>query len=94
MKEILIGGQLVRVPSGYVQAEAEYIKKELQDFNEAARGKAKDEARLRALEKRVEFYALYLSGKANITPIAPVKEKTWLQKITHILRGKGGGRFE
>lgn len=79
-KEILIGGNLVTVPNGYIQAESEYTIKEFSVFETLGKLGQSTEleiARTAVLEKRIEFHALYLSGKIKFEPKEPVKKKTW-----------------
>ena len=85
--EISIGGQLIRVPAGYVTAEAEYTKVELFAFHNAPHGSTRAGTRQAVLAKRIEFHELYLAGKAIITPPAPKPSKTRFQKICYWLIG-------
>ena len=55
-KEIIIGGRLVSVPKGYIQAEAEYTADEIAVFNALPDGVKKDRAGVVVLELREEFY--------------------------------------
>ena len=71
MKEIIIGGRWVTVPLGYIQAETAYTKDASDIFEALSAGPAKELARTECLTKRVEFYDLYMAGKATIAP--PVK---------------------
>ncbi len=72
------------VPEGYIKAEKKYTINESSVFdalsmlNDSA---ALETARTSVLEKRIEFYALYLAGKANIEPPLPKVEKTTFQKV-------------
>ncbi len=77
--QILVGGLLVTVPRGYIQAETEYTKEELRCFDALYSGSAKEIARTRVLEKRLEFYDLYMAGNASIKKLVPVvrKETMW-----------------
>ena len=78
MKEtqIMIGGHLEMVPYGYIQAESKFTEDETCIFEALDSGKAKELARTKVLEKRVEFYQLFLSGQVVIEQLAP-KKKTW-----------------
>ena len=62
-----VGDEWVWVPPGYITNESEYTKKESDEFYEASRHHPEghpEVERLRqiALDKRVEYYQLYLSA--------------------------------
>ena len=78
MKEgqIMIGGHLEMVPVGYIQAESKFTEDESCIFYALQPGTAKELARTKVLEKRLEFYHLFLSGQIVIDQPAP-KKKTW-----------------
>ena len=81
-KQIMIGGREVMVPDGYLQAEEEFTKDESAIFYALDDGLKKEAARAAVLEKRVEFYYLFLAGEADIQPIPePKKSRTFLQKL-------------
>ena len=77
MKEIMVGGQLVTVPQGYIQAEAQFTKDEIDMFNALPSGLKKEELRIIIMEKRVEFYYLYLAGEADIPEEPAPKPKSF-----------------
>lgn len=80
-REILIGGQWVTVPSGYIQAETEYTRDEQLIFdNTKCRFKRKD-AQKAILEKRVEFYELFKIGKITFPPETKPKPETLWQTM-------------
>jgi hypothetical protein len=74
-KEIIIGGRLVKVPKGYIQAEAEFTKDEIATFNALSEGIKKEEARLAVMSKRLEFHALYEAGKVELEAPKPAAKK-------------------
>lgn len=77
-KEIMVGGRLVEVPTGYVQAESEFTKNELDTFYALDDGPAKEEARTAVMEKRLDFYYLWLAGEADLpTQTKPKEETLW-----------------
>lgn len=81
MKEIIIGGRLVVVPKGYIQAEAAYTEDEITIFNALPSGQTKEDVRLAILEKREEFYQLYLAGKVELPENSLPKKLNLWQRI-------------
>jgi len=82
MKQIIVGGHEVMVPRGYIQAESEFTKDESAVFYALDDGPKKEEARAIVLEKRLEFYYLYLAGEADVEPIPELKPpRTFMQKL-------------
>ena len=86
-KEIIIGGRIISVPKGYIQAEAEYTKDVSDIFEALSPGPAKELARTECLTKRVEFYDLYVAGKATIVPRVVKIHKSTFRKVCDWLRG-------
>lgn len=81
-KQIIVGGREVMVPRGYLQAESEFTKDESAIFYALDDGPAKETARAVVLEKRLEFYYLFLAGEADVEPIPTPKEpRTFMQKL-------------
>ena len=87
MKQIIIGGRIISVPAGYIQAEAEYTKDALDVFNALSAGAAKETARAEILTKRIEFHDLYVAGKATIVPRVVKIHKSTFRKVCDWLRG-------
>jgi len=86
--QIVIGGRWITVPRGYIQAEYEYTEEESRFFEALFPGPAKEIARTRVLEKRLEFYELYVAGKASIKKLEPVRQKTWRDYIQWLIGDK------
>lgn len=84
MKQIMVGGRLVTVPKGYMQAEALYTADEDKIFSFLRFGAKKEQARAEVLKKRIEFYDLYMAGKVSI-PVLKPKKKTWRDWILYYL---------
>lgn len=81
-EQITIGGRLITVPPGYIQAEHQYCVEEDAVFNILSPGPKKEEARTAVLEKRIEFYDRYTKGLIKIFPIRPIpKSRTFWQKL-------------
>ena len=81
-KQITIGGRLVTVPLGYIQAERRYCAEEDAVFEVLSPGPKKELARTAVLEKRIEFYDRYTSGLIKVFPIRPQpKPRTFWQKL-------------
>jgi len=85
-REIMIGGQLCRVPDGYLKAEAEFTKDEEAIFYALQEGPKKEEARLAVMAKRIEFNDLYLLGQVEIVQIEKPKRFNLWQKIVSYVK--------
>lgn len=85
-KEIRIAGRLVRVPAGYIQAEAEFTRNEDAVFAALPDGPEKEKARAAVCAKRLDFYYLWLAGEADL-PTPNPKPKSFWHKLSRWLRG-------
>lgn len=82
---------MVTVPIGYIQAEAKYTIKESGVFSvlgKLGESIALETARTAVLEKRIEFHALYLTGKVKIPSSRPRKKRTWRTWILWFFLGQ------
>jgi len=86
MKQIIVGGREVMVPRGYIQAETEFTKSESAIFYALDDGPKKEEARAIVLEKRLEFYYLYLAGEADLPEIEEPPKRGFWYGIARALR--------
>lgn len=67
MPHINIGDQMVDVPDEYLRQESLYTREELNKFHSVPEEHPlKEHLRQAVLDKRVEFYKLYLSGKVKL----------------------------
>jgi len=83
--QITIGGRIVSVPAGYVQAEADYCKEELEAFHMLNAGRPKETMRRTILEKRIEFYDRYCAGHEKIKPRPTIQRKWWQRFAASLL---------
>lgn len=87
MSRIHIGNEWVDVPPGYIQAEYEYtsdLHSKWVAKNE--HGETDEDLRQLILDKRVEFYHLFLRGDITIT--LPTPKQPWWKQIRRKISGQ------
>jgi len=69
---IMIGGEQITVPYGYIQAEMKYTEKESTIFYKSTKSDSDSNIRKyrqAVLEKRIEFYEMFKNGKVKLDEI-------------------------
>ena len=90
MNEITIGGRQVKVPPGYVQAEINYTKTELDAFDNAVAQNLNksiiQQCREAVLEKRIKFNELWKHGLITLPEPEPTNEPTsfWNKVLNYL----------